>query len=1382
MKQTYKRSQRLIAFILLISLCLQSCSNLNNSPISIKPTDHAQIVIEKLAGKQLTSKGGHIVTFYEQAGQLQAEVDENLPVGFSKTHDFAVVIDPAMNITQVTSLNGEGQKHLIHVNLPKRKQPGYVHIGNIGLKGGMNGDGTSAQNIPQDDVDSNNLLLDRHLRNAIIRGKKDRVQKLISLGANINIQNTDSNTPLHIAALNGHLEIVKLLLEKGADVNVKDKEGTTPLHLAASLGHFDIVKNLLNAKACINAKDKFNNMPLHLAALEERSEIFTFLIQQGAKIGVRNKYGDTPFNIFNRNIAKKIEGHWQKYLAKTTSTKKEENKNKIYTDIDLCRQEMINMRAKGGDSDNVLERKFISLILELIAHDEIYGPKEYIKERRETLSWITSVAAWLAKKRGISHNSPLAPLRLKYSHEGENIWSNVEFIRRFCISKGHVYEKISYDMPDSDILAILDRDMKKLKELILYELNDKLPPYIKEKIYKKYQLNPNELPVVYAYSHYFREKEALEKILKYTDPSILDQIDCNTDIGKCALLRIIEIIGDSIGQKLHYNTLIKLKDIDWPLLRLVRNKLAHNESQLCIDNPNGFLENILKSDSFKDVLPQIISKDIPYIRDKIKEQADEHSMLRSTSQDIIEYYQPYSKSLSKDLQKFVEEFCNELEKKGLIDSCGRKEILIELAKQKFFLNREDNLNILTYIKSVIVNTEEKTNYIAGEDYAIIEKVFREMQNTLSKNLLKHYNKLLEVQKRIENIEKEQRFNDKTKKAWGKVLSSLEAWQAILNFPSKNFVDNLNANVSPRVFIDTVTETLNHNEYFKNLSLFEDLDSIKNLKFPLSDKQSKKISGMHKILFEQNEITPDSYKKTEELVEGLVETFEKEKNKADQKRIQEKIDKALLEDIKKTTTYFKLQKCPPNFLKALRQVQNLIKQIPALEVSKDDIKQLALIVGALISSSITTEKDLEDILISSKNIHKDILDDLISQISKKKSNKTKRKSEIDSSVIDNIKNVVEKIKNQKSESKIDSSIIDNIKNVVEKIKNQKIKPKIDSSVIDNIKNIAENIKKEKDEFEKSIKILTATPVNNSTNISKLCSSLIGDDKYKELRKNNQLVPFIQDNILKVINFTLKEINNLDDLLKHLASYTLFEPKKSEFNEHNDSITLTRSLISQLNLGKGHALSTKEYYAANDLLLDSQQSLKGVSNNGQFILPTNMFTSLIPIEQQYLGKNNVPPINFDSYKEEIKQFILNNKDKIISDIEDSALKMALSDQLHKNIPLCLAIDYTMGRIYPYLKNLRCAISVDLFGGPLKILELNYQRNYIAHDYVYLAASAISPEELSIHYACKYIKTIKPILETLRDVEQDKLNEIQSRVTGPLVSQSEMEDWPSYAESHM
>ncbi|KAF8462149.1 ankyrin repeat-containing domain protein [Kalaharituber pfeilii] len=59
-------------------------------------------------------------------------------------------------------------------------------------------------------------------------------------------------TALQGASSNGHIEIVKLLLAAGADVNKQNWQKYTPLHLASNYGYLEIVKLLLVAGAEVN--------------------------------------------------------------------------------------------------------------------------------------------------------------------------------------------------------------------------------------------------------------------------------------------------------------------------------------------------------------------------------------------------------------------------------------------------------------------------------------------------------------------------------------------------------------------------------------------------------------------------------------------------------------------------------------------------------------------------------------------------------------------------------------------------------------------------------------------------------------------------------------------------------------------------------------------------------------------------------------------------------------------------------------------------------------------------------------------------------------------------------------------------------------------------
>ena len=59
------------------------------------------------------------------------------------------------------------------------------------------------------------------------------VELLVNRGADIEAQNNDGETPLHIMARRRRLGCVVMLLSVGANVNAQSSDGSTPLHHAA---------------------------------------------------------------------------------------------------------------------------------------------------------------------------------------------------------------------------------------------------------------------------------------------------------------------------------------------------------------------------------------------------------------------------------------------------------------------------------------------------------------------------------------------------------------------------------------------------------------------------------------------------------------------------------------------------------------------------------------------------------------------------------------------------------------------------------------------------------------------------------------------------------------------------------------------------------------------------------------------------------------------------------------------------------------------------------------------------------------------------------------------------------------------------------------------
>ena len=142
-----------------------------------------------------------------------------------------------------------------------------------------------------------NLLRQTPLHLAVLTGQDRLVRSLVCAGANVDAQDLRGDTPLHIACRLGHLQTVKSLLTPvrykenhqdnmwkvpcqrlPQDLGVQNSEGQTPLHIAVIAGHMDVVQMLLKAGADPNAGDaKSGRTALHLAAEKGRVELVQLL-------------------------------------------------------------------------------------------------------------------------------------------------------------------------------------------------------------------------------------------------------------------------------------------------------------------------------------------------------------------------------------------------------------------------------------------------------------------------------------------------------------------------------------------------------------------------------------------------------------------------------------------------------------------------------------------------------------------------------------------------------------------------------------------------------------------------------------------------------------------------------------------------------------------------------------------------------------------------------------------------------------------------------------------------------------------------------------------------------------------------------------------------
>jgi cytohesin len=122
---------------------------------------------------------------------------------------------------------------------------------------------------------------------AVMRGDKAAVEKLVSQRANVNAAQSDGATALHWAVFHSDKEMVDLLLGAGANPKVANREGSTPLWLASINGDAAIISALLKGGADANEHLPLGRTPIMAAARTGNVDAIKTLLDHGADPNVK---------------------------------------------------------------------------------------------------------------------------------------------------------------------------------------------------------------------------------------------------------------------------------------------------------------------------------------------------------------------------------------------------------------------------------------------------------------------------------------------------------------------------------------------------------------------------------------------------------------------------------------------------------------------------------------------------------------------------------------------------------------------------------------------------------------------------------------------------------------------------------------------------------------------------------------------------------------------------------------------------------------------------------------------------------------------------------------------------------------------------------------
>jgi ankyrin repeat protein len=142
---------------------------------------------------------------------------------------------------------------------------------------------------------------------------------LVESGADMNIQDNDNYSGLHIACMRGDIESVQVLLENGAKIDLHSKPwpgymdsivnthqefnlqnlrkytlGCTPLYLASFYGFKDIVEALLQYGAGVDIRNTYSKLTaLHIAAVTGNVAILELLVKHNIDVDAESQENET---------------------------------------------------------------------------------------------------------------------------------------------------------------------------------------------------------------------------------------------------------------------------------------------------------------------------------------------------------------------------------------------------------------------------------------------------------------------------------------------------------------------------------------------------------------------------------------------------------------------------------------------------------------------------------------------------------------------------------------------------------------------------------------------------------------------------------------------------------------------------------------------------------------------------------------------------------------------------------------------------------------------------------------------------------------------------------------------------------------------------------
>ena len=292
-----------------------------NSPLHLAVSngffDIAKRLVEKGSDVNLQNKEGRTPLFFglknkhEQLIKLLIENEADVNIGYKKNYTETILVrgkDKGRAAWHYVLV----KKHLLGLFL-KRVKGGRVNVADFGdiLRSGWGRDppeGIIDQILEECDFKEIPGVTVLHIASKE-NNEPEIIDLLVKSGANVNAQDAEGFTPLHMAAIHGNLKIVKKLVDLEADVNIVTTDGKN----AAELAHLNEeleIEEYLESKMASSQRTKEKEVDSELAdfLMEAYGLSATYyLTEQLTELNLRSGWGKDPPEGTGDKILKEYE-------------------------------------------------------------------------------------------------------------------------------------------------------------------------------------------------------------------------------------------------------------------------------------------------------------------------------------------------------------------------------------------------------------------------------------------------------------------------------------------------------------------------------------------------------------------------------------------------------------------------------------------------------------------------------------------------------------------------------------------------------------------------------------------------------------------------------------------------------------------------------------------------------------------------------------------------------------------------------------------------------------------------------------------------------------------------------------------------------------------